>query len=257
MNYDYVMRSVLDTIQTMYTLSPSRLHDRVVADVVLRRRVKPNDPLIPERSESYMDLDASGIVQVDDGGKSVVAPFCFIGLFLEGSSNRTFRLVAPYSGPTKKIAFWQDWEQFVAGYEALRATALRMVNEPTVCASTLYGAAMMNPATKQRIEQLQLKVPPESTVEHATNRFPDSHVAIVAQDTRKKIAWEKGTFVVVNAPGAAADVYTFWCPPTPEEEGLHVFVQAKHTSPDASNHSTLNLAGTTALVTAASWNASS
>lgn len=244
MDYGFVMNSVLEEVKKLYHLGESSsLHDRVIADIVLHRRVQPRDQLIPGRPERYMDLDALGIVQVDENKNLASAPFCFVSLFLQNSSISPYRAIAPFITPGHRIVFWQQWEEFIAQYESLRATALGVSKETFVSADLLYGASLMNTKTKAPLKAFQLQVPSESSVVRAAQKFPESSAEVVQSDGIE-IVWQLGESVIINAAGAAADVYTFWLPHTERNRGLHVFMQAKHTSPNTSLHSKLNLQGT-------------
>ncbi|POG79997.1 hypothetical protein GLOIN_2v414786 [Rhizophagus irregularis DAOM 181602=DAOM 197198] len=121
-------------------------------------------------------------------------PFFFVCLYndklkiVEFSLEETFRV--------QNTMHWQDWELFVAQYEAFRTNLLMERGKRTVHLVELYHGVFGTVSTKNI--EVRLK---KLSVCQAQEQFPC--LKLTEKGTAKSIPWEEGEVVVVN--GASAE----------------------------------------------------
>ncbi|GBC51889.2 hypothetical protein GLOIN_2v414785 [Rhizophagus irregularis DAOM 181602=DAOM 197198] len=155
------------------------------------------DPSDKDCTIENLERDAHIILSPCDDTFSeftIKMPFFFVCLYndklkiVEFSLEETFRV--------QNTMHWQDWELFVAQYEAFRTNLLMERGKRTVHLVELYHGVFGTVSTKNI--EVRLK---KLSVCQAQEQFPC--LKLTEKGTAKSIPWEEGEVVVVN--GASAE----------------------------------------------------
>ncbi|KAI8345214.1 hypothetical protein B0O80DRAFT_474836 [Mortierella sp. GBAus27b] len=158
------------------------------------KRADNMDPGNTEVTVESLERDTH-IILVPSGSEFVIKmPLFFISIY-----NDKLHILDRKLGEQLSVQhdmYWQEWEQFVAYYEAFRNNLLIDLGRDTVKLSEVYPGAYGTSTTLGLEVKLQ-----RLSVCQSQEQFP--RVKLTGKSTRKTISWEKGETVIVNGAGAS------------------------------------------------------
>ncbi|CAB4391454.1 unnamed protein product [Rhizophagus irregularis] len=187
--------NIYGTIEKNKKLALELLYHSIDAIPVKRKTCL--DPSDEDYTIENLERDAHIILSPCDDTFSeftIKMPFFFVCLYndklkiVDFSLEETFRV--------QNTMHWQDWELFVAHYEAFRTNLLMERGKRTVHLEELYRGVFGTVSAKNI--EVRLK---KLSVCQAQEQFPCSK--LTEKGTAKSIPWEEGEVVVVN--GASAE----------------------------------------------------
>ncbi|GBB93766.1 hypothetical protein RclHR1_22280002 [Rhizophagus clarus] len=187
--------NIYQTIETNKKLALELLYHSIDAIPVHRNTCL--DPSDKDCTIENLERDAHIILSPCDDTFSkftIKMPFFFICLYNDKLKIVDFNLEETFR--VQNTMHWQDWELFVAHYEAFRTNLLMERGNRTVHLEELYrGVFGTVPAKNIEVRLKKL------SVRQAQEQFPCSK--LTEKGSAKSIPWEGGEVVVVN--GASAE----------------------------------------------------
>ena len=186
--------NIYGTIEKNKKLALELLYHSIDAIPVKRKTCL--DPSDEDCTIENLERDAHIILSPCDDTLSestIKMPFFFVCLYndklkiVDFSLEETFRV--------QNTMHWQDWELFVAHYEAFRTNLLIERGKHTVCLKELYRG--VNGTESAKNLEVRLK---KLSVCQAQEQFPCSK--LTEKGSAKSIPWEEGEVVIVNGVSA-------------------------------------------------------
>ncbi|KAI8345857.1 hypothetical protein B0O80DRAFT_471691 [Mortierella sp. GBAus27b] len=208
--------NIRDTIDKNKQLARRLLHYSISGIPV--QRTDNMDPGNTEVTVESLERDTH-IILVPNGSEFVIKmPPFFISIY-----NDRLRILDRKLGEQLSVQhdmYWQEWEQFVAYYEAFRNNLLIDIGRDTVKLSEVYPGAYGTSTTLGLEVKLQ-----RLSVCHSQERFPCAK--LTEKSARETISWEKGEAVIVNGAGASwGDSFVVRC--TIDDKKLLILHQDKY-----------------------------
>ncbi|GBC05179.1 hypothetical protein RclHR1_06080008 [Rhizophagus clarus] len=186
--------NIYETIEKNKKLALELLYHSIDAIPVLRETcLDPNDEVCTIKN---LERDAHIILSSCDdtsSGFTIKMPFFFICLYNDKLKIMDFNLEETFR--VQNAMHWQDWELFVAYYEAFRTNLLIKRGNRTVRLGELYRGVYGTESAKNI--EVRLK---KLTVRQANEQFPCSK--LTEKGSSKSIPWEEGEAVIVNGVSA-------------------------------------------------------
>ncbi|KAF9432465.1 hypothetical protein BGZ76_010776 [Entomortierella beljakovae] len=202
-NFEAIFANIKVGLENRYKLYDSAGVDKPLILTLVRHSIsgKPVmrstmlDPDDERSSIESLECDSHIILDPVSGSNrefTIRMPFFFICLY-----NDTLRVVDCKLEDAFRIHYdmhWQDWELFVAHFEAFRNNLLIELGTRETTLSELYHNVKGTEATMSTVVHLQ-----KLSVRRAREQFPS---LILTDKEGKPIEWDKGDSVIVNGASA-------------------------------------------------------